>query len=209
MMQTPFLIFMLCLFISTPVWAKPVTWPGGTQIMIMHDSDMNAAHAMYTITPNFSMQNRADYMDDGDIWITGIQGNYLIKRWNFPHAQANIYGSLGAGYAATPDQGDMAGFTSILADYETRRILVSYEGDGVAAGDTLNQFWHKTRIGVAPYVGEYDDVHTWIMLQTDYRPNMDDEFSATPMIRLFQTNWMIEGGISTKGRAMINTILQF
>lgn len=204
------LALLPALLIPATANAKPVTWPDGYQIMMMNDQDSNAVHLMYTVTPHLSLQNRTEYMRATDTLTAGLQANYLIHRWNLPGAQANIYGGLGAGYARNPDDGEsFAGFGNVLADYETRRVFVSYEGDGITAGDVTQQFWHRTRVGVAPYEGEYDDVHTWLMLQTDYRPDVRNEWSVTPMVRLFKTNWMVEGGISNRGEGMFNVILQF
>ncbi len=204
------LIGVTLLVMPLTVSAKPVTWPGSIQIMSMNDSDMNALHLIYTITPDFSIQNRTDYMRDDHIFIGGIQGNTLLKRWNFPHAQGNIYAGAGIGTAdgdnssATP-----ALFTNILADYETRRFFISYEMDGIAAGKTVNQLWHRGRVGVAPYLGGYNDLHTWTMIQTDFRPNMDNDITVTPMLRFFTTHVMIETGVSHRGQGMINLIAQF
>jgi len=36
---------------------------------------------------------------EDDEYFAGIQHNWLLKRWNLPSAQANIYAGLGAGLA--------------------------------------------------------------------------------------------------------------
>lgn len=205
---------VLCLILalstlSTPSHAKPITWPDGKQIMFMHDDQMTSAHAMYTLTPKLSLTARVDTMRDDDTTIAGVSATTLLKRWNFKDAQANIY--VGGGLGAADIDGDTAPavFSDVLADYETRRIFLSYEANGVATSKDFDQLWHRTRIGIAPYVGDYDDVHTWLMIQTDLRPNQDDDFTVTPMVRVFQTDWMVEGGVSTKGNIMTNIIWQF
>jgi hypothetical protein len=205
------LLFVALAASLTPsvVFAKPVTWEGGHQAMFMNDQDMNALHYHYTFDPKTSVQTRTDYLRDNDTLVVGVQVDRLLKRWNMPNAQGNIYGALGGGYARTPDAESPALFGNILADYETRRFLVSYENDFVTSDDVMQQFWHRTRIGFAPYEGEYNDIHTWLMLQTDYRPDMNDEVSVTPMIRLFKTNWMLEAGITHRGDGMLNFIIQY
>lgn len=203
------IIVCVCALAPQLAWAKPIIWPGGFQVMSMNDQDMNSLHTMYTFSPKWSVTVRADYMDDGDTTTAGVEATTLLKRWNFPNAQANIYVGAGVGGARSPDDSAPAFFGDILADYETRRVFVSYEADAVAAGDVTNQLWHRGRVGIAPYVGEYDDLHTWLMLQTDVRPNMDDEVTVTPMVRLFKTDWMVEGGVSNRGDTMANLIFQF
>lgn len=202
---------MIFIFWGVTAQAKPVTWEGGWQIMSMNDPDINALHVMYTVTPTLSIQNRADYMREDKIFLGGLQLNYLLERWNFPNAQGNIYVSGGVGMADDNHHNDQsaAAFANMLADYETRRFFISYEADGLAAGNVTNQLWHRGRIGLAPYEGDYHDVHTWIMLQTDLRANMDDEVSVTPMVRMFKTNWMLEAGVNTDGKGMFNAIIQF
>lgn len=197
------------LLFPLPATAKPVTWVDGQQITLMNDQDMNAAHYMYTVTPKTSVQASMAHMRGDDTNIGSVQMNHLVKRWNLPGAQANIYGSLGAGYAWNEDDHAPAGLVGVLADYETRRVFVAYEAEGIAAGDVTNQLWHRARVGFAPYEGEYDDLHTWIMLQTDYRPNAEHEVSVMPLIRLFKTDWMVEGGMNTRGEAMFNFIIQY
>lgn len=177
--------------------------------MSMNDADMNSLHIMYSLSPKWSVTARADYMDDSDTATAGIEATTLLKRWNMPNAQANIYVGAGIGGARSPNDTAPALFGDILADYETRRVFISYEANGVAAGSVTNQLWHRGRVGIAPYVGAYDDLHTWLMLQTDLRSNMDNEVTVTPMVRLFKTDWMVEGGISTRGDTMINAIVQF
>jgi hypothetical protein len=125
--------FFIALFIILPAMAKPVTWEDGWQIMQMNDPDMNALHVMYTVTPTFSVQNRADYMRDDDIFVGGLQVNYLLKRWNFPQAQGNIYVSGGGGMARDDTTSEAAWFGSLLADYETRSFFISYEADGITS----------------------------------------------------------------------------
>ncbi len=48
---------------------------------------------------------------------------------------------------------------------------------GSSMPETSKRHAHQsTRIGVAPYIGHYGDLHTWLMLQTDYYTNEDKHF---------------------------------
>lgn len=57
--------------------------------------------------------------------MEGPQLNTLIKRWNLPDGQGNIFSMTGAGLARQGSNTQPAAWISILADYETRRVFIS------------------------------------------------------------------------------------
>jgi len=63
-----------------------------------------------------------------DLTFTGLQYNRLVKRWNGPESQANIYAKFGVG-AADPfgeEDAQLAGFIELAADWETRRVELGH-----------------------------------------------------------------------------------
>jgi hypothetical protein len=115
----------------------------------------------------------------------------------------------GIGAAQHGDDVDPAATLGFEADWETRRIYFSYENRYIYAGDVERSFSHKARAGIAPYIGGYDAMHTWLMLQIDHHPGERDNVVATPFLRLFTQEVMGELGISHKGDVMFNATLQF
>lgn len=200
---------LLFILAAWPAAAKPVQWPGGTMFMAGHDQDLDYFSATYSFTGKNSISTRTDYFRGDESFVGGLQLNHLVQRWNMPEAQANIYGKFGAGVASNQERKSGAIFGGVLADYETRRIFVSYENDLVYGGRVMSYAWHSARIGVAPYISGYDDLHSWVMLQGDYRPRGRHDFSLTPLLRFFKTGWMVEVGATLRGDGMVNLMAQF
>ena len=144
-----------------------------------------------------------------DSTLVGVQAHHLLKRWNFEDAQANIYVSAGVGAAIKAGQTRGAIMGGVMADYETRRFFLMYESDLVAAGDLMKYHWHTGRIGWAPYKVSYEKVQPWLMLKADYRSDQLHKVQITPMVRLFKPNWMFEAGVNTRGKPMVNVMVQW
>jgi hypothetical protein len=60
-------------------------------------------------------------------------------------------------------------------------------------------------------VGDFGDVHTWLMLQIDHNPTEkdNDHFTFTPLVRLFYDTHLLETGYSDKDKLMFNYIKRF
>jgi hypothetical protein len=196
--------------VSSKVWAsKPISWAEGIAVATMNDGDGSMNHVTYSFSGKNAVSVRADYFFNDDSTLVGVQGHHLVKRWNFPGAQANIYIGAGAGVATRDNNSNAAVFGGVMADYETRRFYLGYELDAAYGGEVLKYDWHRARIGWAPYAAKYEDVQPWFMMQVDYRSDQAKQFTITPMIRLFTPSWMFEAGISTRGKPMVNLMVQW
>lgn len=133
----------------------------------------------------------------------------MLKRWNNADLQANLYFKSGAGVAYGSDDTDPAAFAGLEIDWEDRRFFTLYENRFLYAGDQDKFIKHKARLGVAPYEGDYGDLHTWIMLQADYDAGADDTFSLTPLVRLFKGTTLVEAGYNLDGGILFNLTKQF
>jgi len=49
-------------------------------------------------------------------------------------------------------------------------------------------------MGIAPYIGDHGDFHTWLMLQANYNASDQDNFSATPLVRFLKDATLVELG---------------
>ncbi|MDG1286825.1 MAG: hypothetical protein P8P30_04590 [Rickettsiales bacterium] len=195
-------------------YARPVSYPGGVTVMQMNNGDRNSLHLHYSPTAKYSIGYKAEYWRDTQWQFHGAQLNYLVKRWNAPQEQANFYIKSGAGIAYSDfDSFDSkiqaAGFTGLALDWETRRYFAAYENRGTYAGDIDSFFTQKARLGIAPYIGNYGDLHTWLMLELEHQPEAAHHYTVTPLIRLFKGETMIEAGMSNQGEVTLNGILRF
>lgn len=194
--------------------ARPVSYPGGWTMMQLNDVDSHSLHVHYSPSARYSVGYKAEYWRDKEWHFQGGQLNYLAKRWNAPASQANIYLKTGAGVAYSDAQGfdgrtQPAAFAGIAMDWEDRRYFTSYENRATYAGDIDKFFMQKVRIGIAPYIGDYGDVHTWLMLQVDHNPRNSDEITFTPLVRFFKGEYLTEAGISDDGDLLVNAIIRF
>ena len=198
---------------SHTVQAKPISYVDGVMVMQENDETGHTISMDYTITPDYAVgwydkweeneRNGKGFSEHGP------EFNTLIKRWNLSDGQANIFNSTGVGIADEAGKTRGAAWTSILADYETRRIFSSYEIRGMYADDINSSVWQRARVGVAPYLANYDDVATWFMVQVDDHPSKTDTYVVTPLVRLFYQSTLVEVGYSSNRHLMLNWDLQF
>jgi len=199
------------LMLATPAEARPVSYPGGWTVMQMNDGDRSTAHIHYSPTFQDSIGLYTERNWEGDFQFTGLQYNRLIKRWNGDNSQANLYGKLGAGIADPfgPESGELAGFVGVAADWETRRWFTSYEARGWDLGYD-REFKQSARLGVAPYIGDYGDLHTWLMVQVDHKPEGDEPITTTPLVRFFYGVQLVEIGYTPQTEEILfNWIVRF
>lgn len=164
----------------------------------------------YTLTPDYALGLYAKKEAGGlEFETVGPQLNALIKRWNLPEGQGNIFSMTGIGVSDLDGHIQPSAWQGFLADYETRRIFTSYEMRLMYAGDIETSTWQRARVGFAPYLTNYDGVHSWLMLQADYHPMKDDSFVVTPLVRLFYHTTLVEAGYSSNNHVMFNWVLQF
>jgi hypothetical protein len=195
---------------ALPAQAKPLSYPGGTMVMQENDETGYSVSVDYTVTPRYAVAVYAKKEAGGDDYFTaGPQLNFLIKRWNLPGGQGNIFNMTGIGVTHDHDDNNFSAWTGFLADYETRRVFFSYEPRVMYAGDIDKSFWQRARVGFAPYKANYDDLNTWLMVQVDHHPMKDDTFVVTPLVRMFYKTTLVEAGYSSNDHIMFNWQLQF
>ncbi len=139
----------------------------------------------------------------------GPQINTLVKRWNFSDGQANIFNMSGAGISRKGNDNGLAAWTGFLLDYETRRIFISYEPKLMVAEGEGATVWQRGRAGFAPYLANYEDLNTWLMVQVDHHPHKEDTMVVTPLTRFYYKTVLVEAGYSSNDKVMFNWRLQF
>lgn len=203
----------LLFFAATEAEAKPISYVDGTMVMQENDETGHTLSVDYTLDPNYAIglyaKQEENEKDGKNFKTIGPQFNYLVKRWNMPDGQANIFSMTGAGISYYEGDTQASAWQSLLADYESRRIYTSYEARFMYAGDLDKSVWQRARVGVAPYLADYDDVNTWFMVQVDDHPNKDQTVVVTPLVRLFYKTTLVEAGYSSNHHVMLNWQLQF
>lgn len=202
--------------------ARPVSYPGGWTLMIRNNADQNSLHAHYTLDKDHSLGLRVRNDRNADALFIGPQAVRLIKRWNKPDSQANIYGRAAIGLvtdisdsplimdAPMPSrQDDIGTFIGVSADWETRRYFTAARFEHWDQGRFGSRSFYHTRLGIAPYVAGTGALHTWIMAEGHYSPEEDKELGATALLRFFKGPSLLELGIDTQKKPVINYIHRF
>ena len=210
-----FRIFLLLIISATvQVQARPVSYPGGWTLSTFNNADRHSAFLHYSPTAKYSIGYHAEYWRDQDYQIHAFHVNNLVKRWNGEASQGNFYLMSGIGFAHSDEdefdnRTELAAYTGIAADWETRKVFFSYANRYTDAGNISDGFRQSVRVGFAPYVAEYGNWHTWLMLSVRHAPEADDQLVATPIVRLFKGANLYEAGVSDQGDVLFNFVHRF
>lgn len=186
------------LLIPAAGMARPITYPGGTSAMLMHDPTMSMTSVDYTLTPRLAIGAAAYYDREDDVTTAGPTVTRGF-RWNAPDSQANLYINGGAGGAVVDRAVQPAAWAGISADWEDRRWYTQAGSSLQAIAGGPDRVRNTARVGVAPYVAEAGQLHSWLMLQADHTPGTRETWSLTPLVRQFYGTHLWEAGISTRG----------
>jgi len=191
--------------------ARPVSYPEGWTAMQRNNGDRSSAHFHYSPTASDSIGLYVEKNWEEDVTFTGLQYNRLIKRWNAPKSQANLYAKFAVGQANPfgHEGAELAGFTEIDVDWETRRWFTEYRlrATDFAENESVH---HIARLGVAPYIADYGKLHTWLMVQVENHPEGIEPITTTPLLRLFKGVQMVEVGYTIEQKEWLaNWIVRF
>jgi hypothetical protein len=207
------LVLLLALVLTAEANARPVSYVGGWTIIETSNRQSTAALVHYTATPKLSVGGRAEWDRNADFMMAVVQPTWLAKRWFGRDFQANVYLTGGLGLAkginSNPMGSDTAYFAGVMADWETRRHFLSYETRYLDAGHFGDNFMQAARVGWAPYEGDTGDLHTWLMVEVDHRPDARESVGVTPLIRFFKNALLVEIGYNiTEHQPLANFTLR-
>ena len=83
-------------------------------------------------------------------------------------------------------------FYGIHGDWETRRWFIGF-GYKKISHDSIDYEDKFIQFGLAPYLGEYGDFHTWIMVKSK-KNILSENWSTFPVLKFFKGNFLIEFG---------------
>ncbi|HVK60440.1 MAG TPA: hypothetical protein VM432_02770 [Bdellovibrionales bacterium] len=205
------ILVLLTGFAAHSAQAHPVTYQGATGVMTWNQPFMSDHWITYSFRRDMAIAGRFMRMEmqDGQQNYSGLQLNYLLKRWNGDDYQANIYVYGGGGVATFDEQNSGAYFGGFEADAEDRKFfsLIKAEYMKPTAGDDFGHV--EGRLGVAPYEAEYNEIASWFMVQAQWHPTLEKKFVVTPLARLFYKSFLFETGVSLEGDWMMNFMFHF
>jgi hypothetical protein len=195
---------------TASAFAHPVSYQGAVSLMSYNSEDENEILATYSVRNYLAVG--LTYQREDQVYYTVPRVNFLVHRWNNEDSQANIYASGGYGTERSFDETVGVGLAAIEADWESRQYYTSgqytrflrKDSDDI---DRVDFETIKLRAGVAPYLGEFNEINSWFILQTE-KMN-DKQWELTPFIRMFYKNVLIEIGAGFNGSYAFNFMVHF
>ena len=141
----------------------------------------------------------------------------LAKRWNLPHAQANVWLFANAGQVTG---NDFAGARSLLSpgvqvDYETTRIYLAATAKLIRANaaatseSTIRHDELSVRTGFSFFDADYDEPQPWLIVEARRMKNLSDKTELTPMLRVIHNRYFVEAGYSNQKQLRFNVMFNF
>jgi hypothetical protein len=209
-----FLLTALSGLLMTPpeTLANPVSFKGGYGVMPAYNKDWHDIQLNYSLSNRNALGISSFYREGKQSTTTyGIgQYNYLLKRWNEFDSQANVNLSIGVGGRHDSKRNEaVAGYAALEADYETRTIYSQLAAETLQSESGAQFSRYRARCGAAPYKAAFDSLQSWLIVQVDYMPEMEDSVRVTPMGRFFYDNVAFEAGVSLQGIPFVGGAAHF
>ena len=194
--------FIILLIISFGLDARPISYSGGSTIMSFSDNIKDSLYYHYSPSYKYSVgiENIRDkYFDDN---YSYVRFTYLLNRKNTENSQRNLY--LQSGISS---KGFNEFFYGMHGDWETRRLFVGFglKETKRKIHDYSEQYY---QIGVAPYLGDYGDLHTWIMIKAKEN-SLQNKWSTYPVLKFFKGNVLVEFGYGEKTEWDVHLMYRF
>ncbi len=206
--------------------AVPMSYAGSTTVGAEFDPHWSTfwfSHAMdrrqgLGFSANLLPAQNGVHAEQGNEVFLLLDYTKLLKRWNMPQAQANVwlFGGLGA-YSASGSNGGsyhhgfkaaaeaaalrFAARPGIQVDLETTRLRL--EGRGLLyLAEGVQQPQLSATAGVALTPARYDGVQPWLEFQVRDMPNVVDTLELIPKVRLLHKRIVLDLGYSNLGSMM-------
>ena len=197
-----YLYILFFILVSSNVEARPISYSGGSTLMMFSDNMKDSLY--YHYYPSYKYSVGIENLKDKNLRddYSYLRFTYLINRKNHLHSQRNLYFQSGL---STKSGNDL--FYGIHGDWETRRWFLGFDTKKVENRlKSYNQ--NHVQIGFAPYLGEYGDIHTWLMLKTK-KTSIKDKRSSYPALKFFKGNTLLEFGYNNKTDWDIHLMYRF
>jgi hypothetical protein len=217
---TQILLFMACLQANNHAVAGPMGFSESFMAMGDFNNNWREAFVNYAITPRDAIGISATYMRSDDKsknrTLEELTYTRLLKRWNMPHAQANLWfvGGIGAlqGEDKRVGRDDDFGKTMITPgvqfDYETTRVYVAANYRFYRASD-INHDYSSARAGFSFYESDYESTQPWFILEARNMNGLSDKIEITPMLRFINKSFFVEAGMNTDYKPRFNFMYIF
>ena len=178
-------------FICGVIEARPISYSGGSTVMSNTDNMRDTFYYHYSPTYKYSLGLEAVKDNYFKTDFSYFRFTYLLNRKNTRYSQRNLYFQSGVS-----SKGLNNNFIGVHGDWETRRWFIGF-GYKKVSNDIIEYDDKFLQLGVAPYLGEYGDFHTWVMVKSK-KNDLLESWSTFPVLKFFKGNFLIEFGYNNK-----------
>ena len=178
-------------FICGVIEARPISYSGGSTVMSNTDNMRDTFYYHYSPTYKYSLGLEVVKDDYFKTDFSYFRLTYLLNRKNTRYSQRNLYFQSGVS-----SKGLNNNFIGVHGDWETRRWFIGF-GYKKVSNDIIEYDDKFLQLGVAPYLGEYGDFHTWVMVKSK-KNDLLESWSTFPVLKFFKGNFLIEFGYNNK-----------
>ena len=180
-------VLIVFLSVSELLFARPISWTGGSTFMYKTNAMISSYY--YHFSPTYKYSIGGEYVDDKyfNNKYFNIRATYLLDRNNTKSSQRNLYITA----ALSTKESDNL-YYGIQGDWETRRVYTSFYH---VKKHTKNKDYSESELqfGVAPYLGEYNELHSWVMLKAK-KDEINSNWDTYPYLKFFKGDFLFEIG---------------
>jgi hypothetical protein len=197
---------------ALPVAAAPMGFKESVMAMGDFGPNWREAYVNYALTARDAIGVSATWMRSDDHTVVRevdeITYTRLLRRWNLPHAQANVWFIGGVGALHRDGQSRTMITPGVQVDYETTRVYFAatqrlYRAEGI------NHDFSSLRAGFSFYEAAYDATQPWLIVEARRMRGLNDQTEVTPMLRFINKNYFVEAGVSTQRQGRFNFMYIF
>tara|TARA_A100001011_G_scaffold271579_1_gene280791 strand:- start:432 stop:1037 length:606 start_codon:yes stop_codon:yes gene_type:complete len=195
-------IILFFFLVSNSSESRPISYSGGSTLMAFSDNMKNSIY--YHFSPTYKYSLGIESIEDkffGNNYLY-LRLTYLLNRKNTQNSQRNLYFQSGVS-----SKGFDNIFYGIHGDWETRRLFFGFNLKQVE-NEKKDYYDQSYQLGFAPYLGNYGDLHTWVMLKTK-RNSLRSEWSTYPVLKFFKGNVLMEFGYNDKTEWDLHLMYRF
>jgi hypothetical protein len=200
---------MISLLASLTAHAAPMGFKDSSMTMGDFSKTYRELTANYALTPRDAIGVTSTYMQTNNHSQSQINNELtytrLVKRWNMPEAQANIWFIGGVGETRVNYLGGTKATVSpgIHADYETTRLYASANARIYIADGITNNIV-SARTGFSFYEANYDETQPWLIVEARRMSMVSHAYEVTPMLRLIHNRFFVEAGANFHGQPRLS-----
>ena len=203
------LVFIASLLLSFTAKAAPMGFKDSWMTMGDFSKTYRELTANYAMTPRDAIGVTSTYMQTNNYSQSQLNNELtytrLVKRWNMPEAQANIWFIGGVGETTGNYFGGTKATVSpgIQADYETTRLYASANAR-IYAADGITNNVVSARTGFSFYEANYDETQPWLIVEARRMSMVSAQYEVTPMLRLIHNRFFVEAGANRHGQPRLS-----